>query len=147
MAETCITCTVCEARALSLERLQEMPELDGRKFTEALLNIPLRPLQEDPGGAPVALAAQEVEATAHRSGADFCVGLHFHVHLPALLPALQLAQVLDAFLPWEGGAHGAVSLLTSHRVRCPRDSCQLDSGSPYALSRLRDGARRAGQSL
>src|SRR5439155_25877633 len=85
--------------------------------------------QEDPGGAPVALAAQEVEAAAHRSGADFGVGLHFHEHLPALVPALQLAHVLDAFLPWKGGAHGAVSWLTSHRVRCPRDSCQLDSGS------------------
>src|SRR5438876_2783562 len=106
-----------------------MPELHGRKFTEALLYIPLRPLQEDPGGAPVALVAQEVEAAAHRSGADFGIGLHFHEHLPALVPALQLAHVLDAFLPWKGGAHGAVSWLTSHRVRCPRDSCQLDSGS------------------
>src|SRR5207248_5822859 len=82
-----------------------------------------------PRRAPVALAAQEVEATAHRSGADFGIGLHFHEHLPALVPALQLAQVLDAFLAWERGAHGAVSWLTSHRVRSPSDSCQLDSGS------------------
>src|SRR6266571_5193738 len=119
----------------ALERRHEVPQLDGRKFPEALLDLPLRQLEENPPGRAPALPAHEVQPPAHRAGGDLGVRLHLDEHVPALVAALQFTHVLGAILAGEGGAHG-------YTMRCPARSCQLDSRC-HELSRVRRPAGRA----
>src|SRR5690242_4508155 len=87
------------------ESLEEVPKLDSRKFTEPLLNLALRPLQEDPARRAMALTGREVQPPAYGTRAHIGIGLEFHEHVPALVAPLQLAHVLRAILTREGSAH------------------------------------------
>src|SRR3989441_1385845 len=129
---------------LRLERLQEVPQLDGRKFPEPLLDLALGQFEEDPGGHAVLLPAHEVQAAAHR--AHLAVQLRLDEHVPALVAALQLPHVLGALLARKRGGHESdpkglpsgrgrrvgrsdSGVVTGNTLRCLEDSCQLDSGS------------------
>src|SRR4029077_20022815 len=92
-------------RQLTVDRLYEVPQLDGRKFTEAFLDLALGTLEENPARRAPSLPVHEVHAPAHR--ADLGVRLHLDEHLPALVAALQLAHVLRAFRSRKWGAHAA----------------------------------------
>src|SRR2546428_11972442 len=125
--QLCTPCSVFHA-PLCLERLQEVPQFDGRKFPEPLLDLPLGQLEEDPGGHAVLLPPHEVQAPAHCP--HLAVQLRLDEHVPALISALQLPHVLGALLARKGAGHGAGgSRLTGLTVRYSADSCQLDSGS------------------
>src|SRR5690349_12363803 len=102
----CITCTVFHTGKKSpVDRLNEVPQLDGRKFTEALLDLALGTFEENPARRAPSLPVHEVHAPAH--SADLGVRLHLDEHLPALLAALQLAHMLRAFRTRKWGAHAA----------------------------------------
>src|SRR2546425_1106552 len=103
-------------RLSAVQRLHKVPQLHGRKFTEPVLNLPLGPLQKDPAGGAVPLAAHKMQPSAHRPDAAsrgaghprataLRVGLHLDVDLPARVATLELAHVLGAVLAREGGAH------------------------------------------
>src|SRR5438445_9341026 len=87
------------------QRRHEVPQLHSRKFPEAILDLALGPLQEDPARGAAALTAYEVHTPSHRASPDLRVWLHLDVDVPALIAALQLAHVLGALLAGEGGAH------------------------------------------
>src|SRR5690242_18969167 len=103
LAKTCKTRSVFHTEWLFRQRLHEVPELDRRKFTEAILDIALGGLQNDPARHPAAVAAHEVQAPPH--GTDLGVGLQLEVHVPTLVPALELSHVLGAVMAGEGGCH------------------------------------------
>src|SRR4029077_14998479 len=84
----------------ALQCLHEVKQLDRRKLPKPLLHILLLPLEEDPAGDLVKLAAHEMDAAPH--GADGGVRLPLEVDVPALLAAFQLAHVLAVF----GRRHG-----------------------------------------
>src|SRR6266550_875968 len=94
----------------TVQRRHEVPKLHSRKFPEALLDLTLRPLEEDPAGAAAMLPVHEMHAPAHRANRG--VGLHLDEHVPSFITALQLTHVLRAVLAREGGAHGVKSWLT-----------------------------------
>src|SRR6266496_2007554 len=94
----------------TVQRRHEVPKLHSRKFPEALLDLTLGPLEEDPAGGATTLPGDEMHAPAHR--ANLGVGLHLDEHVPPFVTALQLTHVLGAVLAWEGGAHGVKSWLT-----------------------------------
>src|SRR6266498_6104204 len=48
----------------AVQRLHEVPQLDGRKFPEPLLDLALRQFQEDPTGRAASLPAHEVHPPA-----------------------------------------------------------------------------------
>src|SRR5207249_11631239 len=97
----------------TVQRRHEVPKLHGRKFPEALLDLTLRPLEEDPTSGAAMLPVHEMHAPAHR--ADLGVGLHLDEHVPSFITALQLTHVLGAVLARVGGAHGVKSWLTRLR--------------------------------
>lgn len=77
-----------------------MQQFHRRKLPEALLNILLLPLEKDPAGDFMQLAADEVNATA--DGAEPGVRLTLEIDVPALVAAFQLPHVLAIL----GGRHG-----------------------------------------
>src|ERR687892_2091273 len=89
--------------SLLIQRRYEEPQLDGRKFTEALVDVPLLPLQKNPGRHLVPIGSHEMQATAN--GAEFGVGLGFEVDVPALIAPFELAHVLGALDTREGLRH------------------------------------------
>src|SRR5947209_18542724 len=93
------SCNLCRNRATVgslLQRLQEVPQLDGRKLPEALLNVPLVPLQEHPARHAVAVAVHEVHPAPHRG--ELAVGLDLDVDIPMIVAAIELPHVLGALL-------------------------------------------------
>src|SRR6059058_3460421 len=102
----CKNCTVLNTLVSTPQRLHEVPQLHGRKFTEAVLHLALGPLQEDPTRGAMPLPAREVQPPPHRPGPNLRIGLHLHEHVPPLVPALQLTHVFGAGVPREGSAHG-----------------------------------------
>src|SRR5213082_3202705 len=123
--KSCKLCTLFHTPSSAVQRRDEVPQLDGRKFPEAILDLALGPLQEDPARGAAALTAYEVHTPSHRASPDLRVWLHLDVDVPALIAALQLAHVLGALLAGEGGAHDPVGeTLTPDTLRCPWDSCQ-----------------------
>src|SRR5207249_1524586 len=94
----------------TVQRRHEVPKLHSRKFPEALLNLTLRPLEEDPAGGAAMLPVHDMHAPPHR--AYLAVRLHLGEPVPSSLTALQLTHVLGAVLAREGGAHGVKSWLT-----------------------------------
>src|SRR2546428_104343 len=94
----------------TVQRRHEVPKLHSRKFPEALLDLTLRPLEEDPAGGAAMLPVHEMHAPPHR--ANLGVRLHLGEHVPSFITALQLTHVLGAVLAREGGAHGVKSWLT-----------------------------------
>src|SRR5438552_444345 len=137
--KSCKLCTLFHTPSSAVQRRDEVPQLDRRKFPEAILDLALGPLQEDPARGAAALTAYEVHTPSHRASPDLRVWLHLDVDVPALIAALQLAHVLGALLAGEGGAH-------AERLRCLGDSCQLDSGLDD-LSRVRNPSRGHGEVL
>src|SRR5260370_32003092 len=53
--------------ALAVQRRHEMPQLDGRKFPEALLNLALRGLEENPARGAAAPPPHSIPAPARRT--------------------------------------------------------------------------------
>src|SRR5690242_227429 len=96
-------CTVFNAPRLVVQGLHEVPQLDCRKFTEALLDVPLRQLEKDPRRCAAALPGNEMDPTAHR--AQLGVGLGLDEDVPPVVSALQLAHVLGTIRSRESGAH------------------------------------------
>src|SRR5437879_13379399 len=80
----------------TVQRRHEVPKLHSRKFPEALLDLTLRPLEEDPAGGPAMLPVHEMHAPPH--GAHLGVGLHLDEHDHSFITALQLTQVLGSVL-------------------------------------------------
>src|SRR5207245_9829600 len=90
----------------TLQGRHEVPQLNSRKFSEALLDLALRHLEKDPPGRTPAYPAHEVQPPPHRARGDLGVWLHLDEHVPSLVATLQLAHVLGAVLAGERGAHG-----------------------------------------
>src|SRR5437868_12205572 len=146
----CKNCTLLNTAVSAIHGLDEVPQLDGRKFPEALLDLALRPLQEDPARGAVPLAAREVQPPPHRPGPHVRVGLYLHEDVPSLVATLQLTHVLGAVVPGKRSAHGpshdgttpratsvcavprvtwrrrVVSRVMPSTLRCPETSRQLD---------------------
>src|SRR6266566_1145108 len=117
-SEMCKNCTVFNTAVSAAQCLHEVPQLHRRKFAEAVLDLALGPLQEDPARGPVALAAREVQPPAHRPGPHLRIGLNLHENVPPLVATLQLTHVLGAVVPWEGSAHGPLGDATT--LRCTK---------------------------
>lgn len=96
---------------LHAQRLQEVPQLYRRKFPEALLDVALSALEEDPASGAVVVGSYEVNAAADR--AEVSVRLGLEVDVPASIPALQLAHVTGAFLAGKRSAHRAIHYVPS----------------------------------
>src|SRR6266536_2026068 len=109
----CKTCNLLDTPSSSVQSGHEVPKLHGRKFPEALLDLALRQLEENPARRAAALPVHEVHAPAH--GTHLGVGLHLDEHLPSFISALQLAHVLGAVGSREGGAHSPLHDATTLR--------------------------------
>src|SRR5436190_21368551 len=101
--------------ALVVQGLHEVPQLDCRKFTEALLDVPLRRLEKDPPRRAAALRGNEMDATAPR--AQLGVGLGLDEDVPPVVAAPQLAHVLGTIRSRESGAHWSRNTLPASFLR------------------------------
>src|SRR2546429_8726427 len=98
----CKNCTVLNTLVSTAQRLHEMPQLHGRKFTEAVLHLALGPLQEDPARGAMPLAAREVQPPSHRSGGWARGGVRADAAPPPRVPARHRAPAYTALLRREG---------------------------------------------
>lgn len=78
-------------RLARLQRLQEMPKLNGRKFTEAVLDLALPGLEEDPARGPLITRSDEVDPATH--GRTVLRGFGLEIDIPAALAPAQLAHM------------------------------------------------------